>query len=168
MNATTRTDPQGVAVVGAGVVNTGWMARFLAERYDADATEPAPGAEDRLSAQVGATLGAIARPAKGKLRFTADMAAAVSSGDFIQESVSEREDFKRELIARIDVAVMKAAETFYCRTGMSPLVLRREVPGFPVNRLQEALWREALWIVDDGIASTAEVDLALTEALWWR
>jgi carnitine 3-dehydrogenase len=56
---------------------------------------------------------------------------------------------------------VQLAESFYRRLGMSPLTLRTEVAGFLGNRLQEALWREALWIVNEGIATTAEVDLTL-------
>jgi carnitine 3-dehydrogenase len=50
---------------------------------------------------------------------------------------------------------VQLAESFYRRLGMSPLTLRTEVAGFLGNRLQEALWREALWIVNEGIATTA-------------
>lgn len=45
--------------------------------------------------------------------------------------------------------------------GMHPLVLRREVAGFIGNRLQEAIWRETLWMVKDGIATTQEIDEAI-------
>jgi len=41
---------------------------------------------------------------------------------------------------------------------MHPLTLRREVPGHLTDRLQEALWREILHLVNDGIASTGELD----------
>ena len=54
-------------------------------------------------------------------------------------------------------AVRRAAEV-YRAIGMRPLVMRREIDGFVADRLQEALWREALWLVSDGIATVAEVD----------
>ena len=44
---------------------------------------------------------------------------------------------------------------------MHPLVLRREIEAFVADRLMEALWREALWLVHDGIATAAEVDDAV-------
>ena len=44
---------------------------------------------------------------------------------------------------------------------MAPLVVRREIDGFVADRMLEALWREALWLVNDGIASVAEVDDAI-------
>ncbi|MDO6585230.1 carnitine 3-dehydrogenase [Salipiger sp. 1_MG-2023] len=42
--------------------------------------------------------------------------------------------------------------------GMHPLVLRKEIDAFIGNRFQEAVWREALWMLRDGIATTAEID----------
>lgn len=45
--------------------------------------------------------------------------------------------------------------------GMHPLVLNREIDGFIGNRLQEAVWRETLWMVKDGIATTAQIDDAI-------
>ena len=55
--------------------------------------------------------------------------------------------------------VQKARE-FMERIGKSPVVLRREVPGYIINRLQAALLREAIDLVDKGIASPEEVDKA--------
>ena len=42
--------------------------------------------------------------------------------------------------------------------GKHPVKVRRDVPGFVGNRLQHALWREAISIVDQGIADAATVD----------
>ena len=44
---------------------------------------------------------------------------------------------------------------------MKPLHVRKEVDGFIADRLLEALWREALWLVHDGVATTAEIDDAI-------
>jgi len=43
-----------------------------------------------------------------------------------------------------------------------PIHIRREVPGHVANRLQAALWREALHLVAEGIASVADVDTAIS------
>jgi carnitine 3-dehydrogenase len=51
-----------------------------------------------------------------------------------------------------------AAATFLRYIGMHPLHVRREVPGHLTDRLQEALWREILHLVNDGIATTGELD----------
>ncbi|MHC1950475.1 3-hydroxyacyl-CoA dehydrogenase, partial [Bradyrhizobium sp. UFLA06-06] len=44
---------------------------------------------------------------------------------------------------------------------MHPLVVRKEVEGFIANRLQEAMLREALWLVHDNVASVQEIDDAI-------
>ena len=44
---------------------------------------------------------------------------------------------------------------------MHPLVVRSEVDGFVADRLLEALWREALWLVNDGVATVEEIDDAI-------
>ena len=53
---------------------------------------------------------------------------------------------------------IESARRFYAYIGMHPLTLRHEVPGHLTDRLQEALWREILHLVNDGIASTGELD----------
>jgi carnitine 3-dehydrogenase len=54
-----------------------------------------------------------------------------------------------------------AATRFYKSIGMRPLRVRKEVPGFIADRLLEALWREALHLVNDGVATTGEIDDAI-------
>src|SRR5919198_4815042 len=56
---------------------------------------------------------------------------------------------------------IERAAAVYCSIGMHPLVLRKEIDGFVADRLLEALWREALWLVADDIATVAEVDDAI-------
>jgi carnitine 3-dehydrogenase len=51
-----------------------------------------------------------------------------------------------------------AAAKFFTYIGMHPLHVRREVPGHLTDRLQEALWREILHLVNDGVATTGEID----------
>jgi carnitine 3-dehydrogenase len=58
-------------------------------------------------------------------------------------------------------ANLKRAEAFYRELGMRPLRVRKEVPGFIADRLLEALWREALHLVNDGVATTGEIDDAI-------
>ncbi|MBV8403853.1 MAG: L-carnitine dehydrogenase, partial [Gammaproteobacteria bacterium] len=55
-------------------------------------------------------------------------------------------------------AAIEAAASFYTYIGMHPLRVRREVPGHLTDRLQEALWREILHMVNDGVATTGELD----------
>lgn len=52
--------------------------------------------------------------------------------------------------------------------GKRPIVLRKEVPGFLLNRLQAALLREALWMVENGVASPQDIDLGIRGSLGRR
>jgi carnitine 3-dehydrogenase len=56
---------------------------------------------------------------------------------------------------------LQAASAFYESIGMRPLRVRKEVPGFIADRLLEALWREALHLVNEGVATTGEIDDAI-------
>lgn len=56
---------------------------------------------------------------------------------------------------------IEAAQSIYRSLGMRPLHVHREVPGFIADRLLEALWREALHLVNDGVATTGEIDDAI-------
>jgi len=53
------------------------------------------------------------------------------------------------------------AGRFYEVAGKSPLLMKKEIPGFVATRLQEALWREALHMVANGEATPADIDNAL-------
>ncbi|MCX6433384.1 MAG: 3-hydroxyacyl-CoA dehydrogenase NAD-binding domain-containing protein [Actinobacteria bacterium] len=55
----------------------------------------------------------------------------------------------------------ETARAIYTAVGMRPLVLGREIDGFVADRLLEALWREALWLVNDGVATMEQVDDAI-------
>jgi len=50
------------------------------------------------------------------------------------------------------------AKSFYAGIGMKPLVVRKEIDAFVGDRLLEALWREALWLVHDDVATAEEID----------
>jgi carnitine 3-dehydrogenase len=64
-------------------------------------------------------------------------------------------------------AIVRAGE-LYGSLGMAPLVVRKEIDGFVADRLLEALWREALWLVNDGVATVSEVDDAIRLAAGLR
>jgi carnitine 3-dehydrogenase len=53
------------------------------------------------------------------------------------------------------------AAALFRSVGMHPLVVRSEIDGFVADRLLEALWREALWLVNDGVATVEEIDDAI-------
>ncbi len=58
-------------------------------------------------------------------------------------------------------ATVEAAAEFFSFIGMHPLKVRREVPGHLTDRLQEAMWREILHMVNEGVATTGELDQAI-------
>jgi carnitine 3-dehydrogenase len=53
---------------------------------------------------------------------------------------------------------IERAKSFYASIGMKPLVVRKEIDAFIGDRLLEALWREALWLVHDDVATAEEID----------
>jgi carnitine 3-dehydrogenase len=208
-----------LALVGGGVIGSGWAARALAHGLDVVASDPAPGAEGKMRAAVENAWPALQRVGlkpgaeMGRLRFAKTVEEAVAEADFVQESAPEREDLKRRLHAQIDAAArpdvviassssgllpsrfqadckhpgrvvvghpfnpvyllplvevlggektsaeaIDRAMAFYRSIGMHALKVRTEVPGYIADRLQEALWREALHMVSEGVASTSEID----------
>ncbi|WP_398500655.1 3-hydroxyacyl-CoA dehydrogenase NAD-binding domain-containing protein [Variovorax sp.] len=211
-----------VAVVGTGVIGASWTAYFLAQGLDVNATDPSPGAEERLRqavAQHWPTLerfGLAAGASVDRLRFHDSLEDAVSVADFVQENGPERMDFKIELFRRMDAAAppdailassssglaisgvqsgcahpqrvvlghpfnpphliplveviggeRTSADTiertmaFYAAIGKRPIHVKREVKGHIANRLQAALWREAFHLVEQGVASVADIDTAI-------
>ncbi|KAF1068456.1 3-hydroxyacyl-CoA dehydrogenase NAD-binding domain-containing protein [Variovorax sp.] len=213
---------QRVAVVGTGVIGASWTAYFLAQGLDVNATDPSPGAEERLRqavAQHWPTLerfGLAAGASVDRLRFHDSLEDAVSVSDFVQENGPERMDFKIELFRRMDAAAppdailassssglaisgvqsgcahpqrvvlghpfnpphliplveviggeRTSADTiertlaFYAAIGKRPIHVKREVKGHIANRLQAALWREAFHLVEQGVASVADIDTAI-------
>jgi carnitine 3-dehydrogenase len=208
-----------LALVGGGVIGSGWAARALAHGLDVIATDPAPGAEGKMRAAVENAWPALQRVGlkagadMKRLTFVKSVEEAVAQADFIQESAPEREDLKRKLHAQMDVAAkpdvviassssgllpsrfqadckhpervvvghpfnpvyllplvevlggdktspeaIDRAMSFYRSIGMHALKVRTEVPGYIADRLQEALWREALHMVSEGVATTSEID----------
>ncbi|WP_372665135.1 3-hydroxyacyl-CoA dehydrogenase NAD-binding domain-containing protein [Amycolatopsis kentuckyensis] len=64
---------------------------------------------------------------------------------------------------RTEAWAVERAAAFYRRVGKTVLTMDREVPGFVANRLQEALWREALHMVANGEATVEQIDTAITD-----
>ena len=56
---------------------------------------------------------------------------------------------------------IKRTENFYKSLSMIPLILKKEIPGYLSDRLQEALWRESLHIINSGFANTKDLDNAI-------
>jgi 3-hydroxyacyl-CoA dehydrogenase len=211
-----------IAIVGTGLIGGSWAALYLAHGFDVVATDPAPGAEEKLRHYVDtaweelSVLGLAPKASKDRLSFTLDMKAAVSGADFIQENGPERQDFKIKLFADIDaaapvdsiiassssgltVSVMQSAckhpercvighpfnpphviplvevvggektsdeaiaqaISFYSSIGKKPIHLRKEVVGHVANRLQAALYREVVHLIEQGVLDVADADTAV-------
>ena len=52
--------------------------------------------------------------------------------------------------------------------GMKPVHVRKEIDAHIADRLLEAMWREALWLVKDGVATTEEIDTLITHGFGLR
>ena len=214
-----------VACVGSGLVGQGWASLFALAGYQVtleDVKEEfLDDAFERVESQIHfleeAKLVKGAKRAIKRLSRTTSLSEAVGRADFVQESVYESYDVKKEVYGKMDdVAdqhvilsssssglmmseIQKAAKRYPERCivahpwnpsylvplvelspgdhtspktikktyklmediGKVPVVLRREVPGFIANRLSAALWREALNLVDTGVATVEDVDKAV-------
>ena len=56
---------------------------------------------------------------------------------------------------------IEAAKALLTQTGFYPLHVQKEIDAHIADRLLEAVWREGLWLINDGIASTEEIDNAI-------
>ncbi len=65
--------------------------------------------------------------------------------------------------AKATRAAIDTAMGFYRAVGKHPIEIRKEVTGHVANRLQAALWREAIYLVQEGVASVADIDAAVSE-----
>ena len=211
-----------VALIGGGVIGSGWAARLLINGLNVSVYDPSAQVEKRLNEVVDNALRAYRKMtlapigSNGRLVFTNSLAEAVATADFVQESGPERLDLKKAVIREVcehtdaDVVVAssssgllpsemqagvrfpervmighpfnpvylmplveivggrqssdearQAAADFYRSIGMHPLQVRKEIDAFVADRMMEALWREALHLVNEGIATTDEIDQAI-------
>ncbi|MCY1125591.1 carnitine 3-dehydrogenase [Frigidibacter sp. RF13] len=63
--------------------------------------------------------------------------------------------------AKSDAKVIENAKEILREIGMFPLHVRKEIDAHIADRFLEAVWREALWLVKDGVATTEEIDEAI-------
>ncbi|MFC1591573.1 3-hydroxyacyl-CoA dehydrogenase NAD-binding domain-containing protein [Thermodesulfobacteriota bacterium] len=119
-------------------------------------------------------LGELERFASGKCIF-----ASSSSGLLVSEMQKDMKHPERVLIAhpfnpphliplvelvpgnKTSPDLVKTMSDFYQKLGKTPVTLKKEVPGHIANRLQAAIWREAIQLVIDGVASVEDIDKAL-------
>ena len=95
-----------IAIIGAGVIGSGWAARFLGAGLNVDAWDPDPDARNRTFAAIDAAWPAMARRGiaqnanPSRLTFHERLEDCVAGADFIQENAPEREALKQELLAQ--------------------------------------------------------------------
>ena len=211
-----------VALIGAGVIGAGWAARFAVNGIDVNVYDPDPQVSTRVDEVLENAHRAYAKLTlappvpSGRIALFTDVAEAVAGVGFIQESAPEREDVKRDLLAKVSRAAdpgtiiasstsgllpsnlqadciapervcvghpfnpvyllplvevvggeatsedtKERAATVYRSVGMHPLVLGVEIDAFIADRLLEAVWREALHLINDGVATADEIDQAI-------
>ncbi|MDQ1538805.1 MAG: hypothetical protein QOE58_3198 [Actinomycetota bacterium] len=130
-----------VAVIGTGIIGSSWAAHFLAHGLDVVASDPSPGAEDRLRSDVAAhwpvltQIGLTDGASTERLTFTADLEAAVADADFVQENGPEREDLKHALFARIDAATRPDVVLASSSSGLLPSAIAAGCPEHPERML---------------------------------
>jgi ketoreductase RED1 len=220
------------AVVGGGLIGASWTALFLAHGLRVTVHDPRPDIEPVVRAglravaptlkELGMEVSSLEKDT-GALIFDANLAAAVTDADVVQENAPERLELKQQLWAaieaaakpgallassssalpatviaeqmrqperliiahpfnpphlvplvevvpgpRADPAIAERAVAFYAAMGKRPQLLRMEVPGFVANRLQSALFREAVHLVSQGVVTEQELDEIVTSSIGLR
>ena len=64
---------------------------------------------------------------------------------------------------KTSAAVIDQSIAFYKAMGKYPIRLNKEVPGHIANRLQAAIWREAIHLAAENVASVADIDAAVSQ-----
>src|ERR1700727_3828531 len=114
------------ACIGGGVIGSGWIARFLLAGVDVRVFDPHPEAErivGEVIANAERAYGLLTKaplPARGRLSFSPNLADAVSGAEWVQESVPERLDLKRSVLAEIDAACPADALIGSSTSGLLP------------------------------------------------
>lgn len=130
MNAVTDSPIRRVAVVGTGLIGASWAALFLAKGLDVVGTDVAPTAESQLRALVAAawpslaTLGLAPGASMERLRFEADLAAAVEGAELVQENGPERIEVKLDLFAQLDRLLPPSVILASSSSGLMPSAIQ--------------------------------------------
>ena len=213
-----------VAVIGTGVIGTGWIIRCLAHGLKVKAYDINPKNKDYLIKEIKRTKPFIKKVFSKKkfdlknLSFFAKLNEALLNVEFIFECVPEDYNVKIKLMKQIGLfskpfsiisssssgllpsriyskcknpqrglighpfnpvyllpgievvpgkktkkIYLNRARKFYKSISMNPVMVKRELPGYLADRLQEALWREGVHIINEGHASTEDLDRAIED-----
>jgi carnitine 3-dehydrogenase len=120
-----RSEPSSVAVVGTGSIGGSWAALALLHGLVVQATDPAPGAEDRMRAAVRDHLAVLTDGERveahlDRLSFVADLDRAVADVDLVLEAGPERVELKRELFRQLDAATSPDVLLASSSSGFGP------------------------------------------------
>ena len=227
------TDIDKVACVGAGLIGQGWATLFSSAGLEVVLQDVTETVLEKAMRGVGANLMFLesngflkqgeADAALKRIKTSTRIGEAVCHADYVQESVPDHYDIKKQVFKEMDVAapdhailassssgllmteIQKATtrpqrcvlvhpllpvyliplveivggektsrETvmatyhFMKKLGKIPALLKREVSGYIINRLQAALLREAIDLVDKDVASPEDVDKAFCMGIGLR
>ena len=211
-----------IAVIGTGVIGTGWIMRFLFNKKKVKVFDPSKKQKKFLLNEIKRTSKTLERYYAKKINlekqlfFCNSVQEAVKNAGLIQENAPENEKLKTKVIKDISLSAPKSAiiassssgllpskiqaqaknpervliahpfnpvyllplvelvpgkkttkanilkaNRFYSKIGMKTLTLKKELPGYLSDRLQESMWRESLHIINEGYASTKDLDDAI-------
>ncbi len=213
-----------IAVIGTGVIGTGWIIRCLAHNFKVTAYDRDPKLKKKIIQEIRRASPFVKKLFKKKkinlknLKYATSLEAALKDADFIQENATENYKIKTKLMKLIgkyakynaiisssssgllptkiyskcknpartiighpfnpvylcpgvEVVAGKKTKTkflnkagkFYKSISMNPIIVKKELPGYLADRLQEALWREGLHIINEGYATTKDLDRAIED-----
>jgi len=222
-----------VACVGAGLIGQGWATLFSSNGFEVILQDVNETILEMSAKGVRSNLMFLeannflkpgeAEAALNRIKMSTLIGEAVGHADYVQESVLDHYDIKKQVFKEMDVAApdhailassssgllmteiqkatkrpqrcvlvhpvlpvyliplveivggeqtsretVMAAYDFMKRLGKIPVLLKREVPGYIINRLQAALLREAIDLVDKDVASPEDVDKAFCMGIGLR
>ena len=213
-----------IAVIGTGVIGTGWIIRCLAHNFKVTAYDRDPKLKKKIIQEIRRASPFVKKLFKKKkinpknFKYVTSLEAALEDADFIQENATENYKIKTKLMSLIgkyaknnaiisssssgllptkiyskcknpartmighpfnpvylcpgvEVVAGKKTKTkflnksskFYKSISMNPIIVKKELPGYLADRLQEALWREGLHIINEGYATTKDLDRAIED-----
>ena len=213
-----------VAVIGTGVIGTGWIIRCLAHNKIVYAFDKDPKLKNSLIKEIKRTWPFVKKLfKKNKLNlknfyYFTSLEKTLKDAEFIQECATENYALKTKLMSTIgnyakpnaiisssssgllptriyskcknpqrslighpfnpvyllpaveivpgkktSTKYLNQAKKFYKSISMNPIMVKKELPGYLSDRLQEALWREGLHIINEGYATTEDLDRAIED-----
>ncbi len=213
-----------VAIIGTGVIGSGWIIRCLAHNKIVYAFDKDPKLKNSLIKEIKRTWPFVKKLfKKNKLNlknfyYFTSLEKTLKDAEFIQECATENYALKTKLMStignyakpnaiisssssgllptriyskcknpqrslighpfnpvyllpaveivpgkRTTAKYLNQAKKFYKSISMNPIMVKKELPGYLSDRLQEALWREGLHIINEGYATTEDLDRAIED-----